>query len=168
MNIFLLMHALLMTNPALAATKQVEGLYAEPTHTWYFAESRKSCLEDGGKPIDQEDTTVTGGEGEEMDGPIECIVPADNTVTVEKSENDYQLSITTWGSNTHSCNFEGKAKLDGDILVSEENIMEEGICRIEVKFLTADSVTVSSTGDSCRLLCGARAWGLDIAEAIRK
>lgn len=167
-----LLTALLSAN-AFAVT-QPEGTFASRTSTWYFAESREACLRDGGQPMGEEEGDQQGAArtGEEEPSPVECVVPADDTATVTKENGKLKLAITTWGSNTHSCNYEGAATLTGNVLTSEEKIEDfedgkPGFCKLTVKYLDENSVSVDAEGDACRWFCGARAWGLSIEKAVR-
>lgn len=168
----LLAFSLFVTLPAFAAPANPEGVFASRTSTWYFAESREACLKNGGEPLGDEEGDKKEEPKEEEPMPVECVIPVDDTATVSKENGALKLSITTWGSNTHSCNYEGKATLTGDILTSEEKIDDfedgkPGFCKITVKYLDDNTVTVDSEGDACRWFCGARAFGLGIEKAMR-
>lgn len=156
------------------AVSQPEGVFASRTATWYFAESRDACLKNGGKPLGEEDGDKQESvkADEEEPSPVECVIPVDDTATVTKENGELKLAITTWGSNTHSCNYEGKASLAGNVLTSEEKIDDfedgkPGYCKITVKYLDENTVSVDADGEACRWFCGARAWGLGIEKAVR-
>lgn len=159
---------------AFSAPAQPEGTFASRTATWYFAESAESCRKNGGNPMGEEDDNQDKKEQpkEEEPSPVECVIPVDDVATVEKKDGALNLSITTWGSNTHSCNYEGKATLTGDKLISEEKIDDAedgkpGFCRVIVQYLDENTVTVDTEGNACRYFCGARAFGLGIEKAVR-
>ena len=166
---------LLILSTNAFAVSQPEGTFASRTATWYFAESREACLKSGGKPMGEDDE---GGQKEEVKAdeeepmPVECVIPVDDTATVTRENGELKLAITTWGSNTHSCNYEGKATLAGNVLTSEERIddSEDGkprFCKVTVKYLDENTVTVDADAEACRWFCGARAWGLGIEKALR-
>jgi hypothetical protein len=159
--------SILLPLPAFAAPANPEGTFASCTSTSSFAHSRASYEEEGGQ--------FDGDEGEPSEPGEEmtiCTVPVDDVATVSKIEGEFNISIATWGSNTHSCYYEGKAILDGDTLTSEEKIDDfddgkPGLCKVTLEYLDDNTVTVDTDGDACRSFCGGRAWGLGIEKAVR-
>ncbi|NCN28361.1 hypothetical protein GW915_12400 [bacterium] len=130
--------------------------YASPTTSFYYTENESECLENGG---------IEYNEGV-------CVVEVEDIVELQKqnASNRYVVSVSTWGSNLHSCNFEGIGKLQGNQIISRETSgFEDGqYCTVAVNLIDAETVNVVATGDDCRNFCGARAWGLSIEEAKRK
>ncbi len=134
-----------------------EGNFVSPTKTFYHSEDPDDCKADGG--------TYEDGM---------CIIDIDDTVdVVALSNKTFDVSVTTWGSNTHSCNFEEKGKL-----LSRREILavgyfdngEDGVekCRLKIRYKNNNQISVTAKDKACRYYCGARAWGLSIKKATRK
>jgi|GEM_PF-4573163 len=151
--------------PALASANAIElpGIFLSPSQTFDMSPNEEACKENGGK-----------WSGDVPDEGI-CVYSVDDTVTVSHTDGAYYIDITTWGSNGHTCNYEGKAELVGNTLVSESRSEfadegEDATCKIVVSYLDANSVSVSEAEGSrgCRYWCGARAFGFGIEKATRK
>jgi hypothetical protein len=134
-----------------------EGFFVSPTKTFYYVEDPEDCRADGG--------TYEDGM---------CVIDIDDTVTIVAiDKKTFDVSVTTWGSNTHSCNFEEKGKL-----VSKNEILAIGVfdngedgtekCRLRIRYKNNNQISVRATDRACRYYCGARAWGLGIKKATRK
>lgn len=80
---------------------------------------------------------------------------------------EFLLSISTVGTNSHTCDFQAPAKLVKAHLLIAEVKTEEGLCQVLVKYSrNRNSVSVEAT-NACRVNnCGMRA-GLDIKRAAR-
>lgn len=166
-QLFIIALSIFLPSSAFAAITNPEGTFASRTSTSILAHSRASCEEEGGE--------LDGDEGESSEPGEEmtiCTVPVDDVATVSRIEGELHISIATWGSNAHSCYYEGKAILDGDTLTSEEKIDDfddgkPGLCKVTLEYLNDNAVTVDTDGDACRSFCGGRAWGLGIEKAVR-
>lgn len=139
------------------AANVIPGLYLEPSSTFLVGyESKEEC------EASQGDWSVP-----EWDGDMAlCIFRVDNIVKIEGKGSKYAVEISTIGSNGHSCSFEGTGNLMGSTIVAKSSESQE--CEVNVAFLDADTVNVSTNGE-CQDFCGARAWlQIDAAKRSQK
>lgn len=159
MKLSLLSLAILSLSTSVQAAN-LEGLFLSPTTTWVFTD-KAEC--------DDAKGTFESIDGEERGI---CYFETQNTVEVKKSADAYQMEVTTWGGNTHSCYYEGKATLVEGKLVSETKVddLDEGknTCKLTLTYGDENTLSVSEEGDACRWFCGARGPGLSIDKAMRK
>jgi hypothetical protein len=67
------------------------------------------------------------------------------------SDTVLKVSLSTMGSNYHTCNLEGTAIKDG-----QSFILKEGECVVDLKF--SDKTLNVGFQSDCRAFCGMRAW----------
>ena len=136
------------------------GTYSQPGQTFvvgYFEEA--ACVQDNG----------------DWDAEMEmCFFDIENTVEVSGDSQGYKLVVATWGSNAHSCVFEGQVtQVLPQALVSEvpTEVYRDGefvpaVCEVTVNYENDETVNVSTNGN-CQEWCGARAW-LEMGPATLK
>jgi hypothetical protein len=103
-----------------------------------------------------------------------CFFDIENTVEVSGDSQGYKLVVATWGSNAHSCVFEGQVtQVLPQALVSEvpTEVYRDGdfvpaVCEVTVSYENDETVNVSTNGN-CQEWCGARAW-LEMGPATLK
>lgn len=136
----------------------VTGIYRAKKTIIVWSETKESCKESGGKWQAEEDV---------------CELATADEAKVEKTPSAYKLSISTIGSNYHTCEFEGPAILSKDVLTSKVKV-EEYIPSTDTLEVSTCVVTATihknklsiSTNQKCQSFCGANAW-LDASDLKR-
>jgi len=156
--------SILFVLSAFAETSNINftGVFVELVQTYIVGYmDGNSCTTDGG----------------DWDADMEiCFFNAQNTARVQESETGMSLLIDTIGGNAHSCVFEGPVTtVLPEAVVSEVEAgyyddttqsYVQGICRVTVKFQSADTVMVETNG-KCSEFCGMRAM-LEMGPANRQ
>lgn len=128
-----------------------------------------------GKYVEEVQTFVVGytnaadctSDNGDWDAEMElCFFFVDNEVVVSGNANGYTMTVATWGSNAHSCVFEGPAtKVLPNALVSEvpTEIYEyetgewvPATCEVTVNYGEPETIDVTTNGN-CQEFCGMRA-----------
>ena len=136
------------------------GTYAQPGQTFMMGYmDQATCVEDRG----------------DWDTDMElCFFDIEQIVEVTGSSQGYNVVVATWGSNAHSCVFEGAVtEVLPNALVSkvptevyENGTFVPGVCEVTVTYENDVTVNVSTNG-KCQTFCGARAW-LEMGPATLK
>lgn len=135
------------------AATNLAGTYRAEKEIMVMSESKESCLESQGRWETEEEV---------------CILSTADEAKVKKTSKGYTISISTIGSNYHTCEFEGSAKLVGKTLVSkvkaeaydyEKDEIVKVICEVKADIKNGEMSV--STNQKCQSFCGANAW-LDV------
>ncbi len=156
---FLMTLVLLITSFGLWAGEGIQGQYGHEKEVSVFSENSSTCEDDGGKwKMDEE----------------ACHFEAKDKVIIRKKGSQFQLQISTIGSNFHTCEFVAPAKLLGSSLIatkmSEEYDPRSGQLievQCEVKATVENNHLEITTNQHCQSFCGANA-GLDVKRLTKE
>lgn len=145
---------------AFASSNSLLGIYSEITKTYTYAiGSQTECENIGGQFL----------AGNETDAPA-CVYELENKVTISSNPaGNLSVSVSTIGSNDHTCSFDGVAKSDAkDVFEVKTSGRENDInaCVLKMSLKGTTLSVVEKSGD-CRDYCGARA-SLFIEKAEKK
>lgn len=140
------------------ALSAVTGIYQQKKSIMVWSETIESCKESGGKWSTEDEV---------------CELETADEAKVEKTNKGYKLSISTIGSNYHTCEFEGPATLAKNVLTSKVKAEEYNpktdkfdVVTCTVKATIKNNVMSISTNQKCQSFCGANAW-LDASDLTK-
>lgn len=95
-----------------------------------------------------------------------CYFNTSDDVSIYAGSHGYDVTVSTVGTDAHSCRFEGVgvAQDDGTMLASVATAI--GACEITIRYAGTDWISVKSAG-TCRSLCENDTVSLDILRAKR-
>jgi len=130
--------ALMMSVSVFAV--EIEGKYEVVRPLFMRGYHAKACIADGGVYVG--------------DGLCKWEKGGGSSVVISSTETNFELEISSVGTNGHTCDFSGKAALISDYhLVSKEN-GDEGKCEVNVFFTSVNTISVKTNGE-CSEYCGA-------------
>lgn len=91
-----------------------------------------------------------------------------STIEIKKmAENEYELGITSVGTNFHLCDYQGRARQIGQTQLSsnDKNSESPGVCEVVVSFTSPNVLSIITNG-KCQDYCGAN-MTLDDEGAVR-
>lgn len=152
MKLTLIAMTLAFSLSALAAP--ITGRYELKNDIGDYTASKSDCAEGLGKWT--------------KDGGIKlCVSEVANFVQVSKTRQGYKIHVETYGSNMHSCMYDGAAVLLHNKLESKTknvsyfnyntNRSAVGTCIVSAKLEDNGTMTLSDNG-KCVEFCGANAW----------
>lgn len=147
-----LLFALAMTTVVFAAQAlSVEGQYRAPKEVMSYTGDESECKEMKGKW--------------HLDEQV-CQIKSEDTAELKKIKGKLTLSISTIGSNFHSCHFEGHAEVDKNTVIaaalgeeyrSETDSVVDVECVVTAKISKKGKMSVT-TNSHCQSFCGANSW----------
>lgn len=141
----------LLSTSAFAAKVEV-GTYVEKTTiSIAYIQSKEECKSEGGKWDVETDV---------------CRHSSENDVIITKSNNVYAVSVSTIGTNVHTCDFAAEAQVQQDGSLLSKVQTDDGLCVVQVRAsnkLFSKGVSVAPS-ENCRSFCGARA-SLEVVRA---
>lgn len=151
MSLKLFVTALVLTTTATAfGAENIIGKYKAEKEIIVMSETKESC---------------EGSEGRWQAEDEVCILKTSDDAEVSKSGKGLKLHVSTIGSNYHTCEFEGAARLVKNTLISrvvtEEYNHSTGqmvnvTCEVRAKIVAGEMEI--KTNEHCQSFCGANAW----------
>lgn len=147
-----LLLALAMTILAFSAmAASVEGQYKASKEVMSYTGDEEECESSKGKWL--------------LDEQV-CVFKSEDSAELKRTKGILTLSISTVGSNLHSCQFDGSATINGSTITarakgeeysSEVDSIITTECVVTAKVSKKGKMSVS-TNSHCQSFCGANAW----------
>lgn len=119
---------------------EIEGKFEVVRPLFMHGYNSKSCRADGGVYVG--------------DGLCKWEKGGGSNVQITATETNFDLIISSVGTNGHTCDFSGKASLISAYHLISKESSDEGQCAVNVFFTSENTISIQTNGE-CREYCGA-------------
>jgi hypothetical protein len=133
-----------------AMALEIDGTYKAVRPVFSVGYTKKACIESRGK----------------YQGDGVCLFENGGAETqIKSNERNFDIKLTSVGTNFHTCDYEGTAILNQDRKLVSNDKGTGGECELTITFKTDDTIGIEANG-KCQEYCGANMY-LDEETLIR-